>query len=428
MASSVRFVKILFLLFFFQDIFNVVLLKLDLVASIPAFSALKEAVIVLLLAHYWMRASPQRPLDFTSLFLVVLLAALFVIGVWRGVQQFPLDGVLFELRTLALPILIFFWGRAFVEAGRDAAPRVEALVRFYTNVACLIAASAIFDYFFLGDEFWTWVDVGAVSRAKGYLAASSGALPDNMYSFFFGRRAFGLSFNPLNLAYLLIPALLFAYYRKQLVRLLLAASAFVLSFSRLPILATIATLMLAVLPVGVRIIAVLMGAIGVGIAVYAIREILFADPSASGHFDHVAFGMLQQLMNPLGEGIGAAGVYAGNYSVLAIESAVLNTATQITLLGLLAYALVFSPGLRRGGPLYREMRLMAGIYAITAVFAPQILVIKSTFAFFFFLGANAALAGRSLPALAVPPGAPRGPRSLAPRPAARGGAGQRQPV
>jgi hypothetical protein len=401
MAGSLRFVKILFLLFFFQDVFNVVLLKLNLVSAIPAFSSLKEFLIVLLLAQHWLQASPQRPLHFTSLLLMLLLAAFFSVGIWRGLQQFPGDGVLFELRTLGLPILIFFWGRAFVENRSDAGACVEDLVRFYTSVACIIAASAIFDYLFLGEAFWTWVDVGAISRAKGYLAASLGALPDNMYSWFFGRRAFGLAFNPLNLAYMLVPAVLFAFYRRQLVRLALAVTAFILSFSRLPILATAATVFLAVLPVGTRLIVLVMGGVGVGLAVYSIRGILFEDPSASGHFDHVAFGLIQQLVNPLGEGIGAAGVYAGNYSVLALESAVLNTANQITLFGLVAYALILVPGLRRAGPLHREMRLMAAIYGITAFFAPQILVIKSTFAFFFFMGANAALSERLRPALRV---------------------------
>jgi len=110
----------------------------------------------------------------------------------------------------------------------------------------------------------------------------------------------------------------------------------------------------------------------------------------------IAIGLFQQLVNPLGEGIGAAGVYAGNYSMLSLESAVLNTANQITLLGLVLYVLILVPGLRRGSPLQHEMRLMAAIFALTALFAPQIFVIKSTFAFFFFLGANAALSERSL--------------------------------
>ena len=69
-------------------------------------------------------------------------------------------------------------------------------------------------------------------------------------------------------------------------------------------------------------------------------------------------------------------------------------ANEITLLGLIVYVLLFVPGLARQGPLHRELRLTAAIYAITAFFAPQVLVIKSTFAFFFFLGANAALADR----------------------------------
>jgi hypothetical protein len=386
--------KTLFLLFLFQDVINVILLKYDFGAAVPAFSSLKEIAIVMLLGQHWLRASPARRLNFTSLFLIVLLAILFASGVWRGLQRFPADGVLFESRTLALPILVFFWGRAFVESRPEPLLTVDELIHFYSNVACVFAVSAIVDYLLLDDAFWTVVDVGAVARAKGYFATSSGALPDNMYSYFFGRRAFGLAFNPLNLAYMLIPAILFAFYRRQLARLAIATTAFILSFSRLPLLATLASAFLAAVPPGVRLIMFGLGAVGTIGAVYSLREGLFADPSASGHFSDVAIGLVQQLTNPLGEGIGAAGVYAGNYSPLAIESAVLNVANQITLIGLIAYALIFLPGLRHGSPLRREMRLMAAIYGITAIFAPQILVIRSTFAFFFFLGANAALSGR----------------------------------
>ena len=399
MTSKIAFAQTLFLLFFFQDVVNVALVKLDWTGAIQAFSSLKEVLIVMLVAHHWMRVAPDRRIHFTALLLAILLALLLCLGVWRGIERFPLDGILFELRTLVVPLLLFYWGRAFVETRPNPSIDVERLVRFYVSVCVVFALSGIVDYLFLGDDFWTWVDIGAISRAKGYLATSSGALPDNMYSFFFGRRAFGLAFNPLNLAYMLIPALLFSFYRRQVASLLIMATAFVLSFSRLPVLAMVATLTLAAVPRTLRILLCIAGAIAVGSAVYFGRETLFADPSASGHFSDVAFGLLHQLINPLGEGVGAAGVYAGNYSSLSVESAVLNTANQITLLGLIAYILILVPGLAREGTLHRELRLMAAAYGITAVFAPQILVIKSTFAFFFFLGANAALADRFSTAL-----------------------------
>jgi hypothetical protein len=193
--------------------------------------------------------------------------------------------------------------------------------------------------------------------------------------------------------------LLFAFYRHQLLRLAIVSTAFILSFSRLPILATAATIALTTLPRALRVVAFIVGSVGVGWAVYLGQETLFADPSARGHIGDVALGLIAQFVNPLGEGVGAAGVYAGNYSSLSIESAVLNTANQITLLGLAAYVLIFAPGLSRRGPLHRELRLMAAIFGITSIFAPQVLVIKSMFAFFFFLGANAALADRSIPAV-----------------------------
>lgn len=397
MAARTGFVKILFLLFFFQDVFNIVLIKLDLGSAVQAFSALKEILIVVLLAQHWMQSTSARRLHFTSVCLMLLFALLCAVGTWRGLERFPVDGVVFELRTLVLPIMVYFWGQAFVEGGSAAEDRIEDLVRFYVNVSLVFAAVGILDYLFLPEEFWTWVDVGALSRAKGYIATSSGALPDNMYSFFFGRRAFGIAFNPLNLAYMLIPAMVFAWHRRRFAALLLASAAFVLTFSRLPFLALLATVALAMLPLSVRLITLALGAIAVAASIYGLRDVLFADPSASGHFGDIALGLIQQLGNPIGEGIGAAGVYAGNYSALSVESAVLNTANQVSLLGLLAYVLILLPGLRRGSPLVRETRLMAGIYGITAVFAPQILVIKSTFAFFFFLGASAALADR-LPA------------------------------
>ena len=395
MTGAITFVKIVFLLFLFQDVVNVALVKVGLIEAIPAFSSIKELLVIALLGWHWLGITPTRPLDFTSVVCTIVLAICFAVGVSRGIERFPLDGVAFELRTLALPILIYFWGKAFVEAGDHPVENVEKLVRFYINASVFFAFSAIVDYFFLSDEFWTWVDVGSVARAKGYIATSSGALPDNMYSFFFGRRAFGLAFNPLNLAYMLIPAMLFAFYRREIVRFAIAFAAFVLSFSRLPILVTAAVVGLSVVPKGVRWVAVILGSVGVGAAVYGARALLFEDPSASGHFADVALGLLAQVINPLGEGVGAAGVYAGNYSSLSVESAALNTANQITVIGLVAYVLIFWRALRADGPLHREMLLMAAIYAITAIFAPQLLVIRSTFAFFFFLGANAALAGRS---------------------------------
>jgi len=212
-----------------------------------------------------------------------------------------------------------------------------------------------------------------------------------MYSYFFGRRAFGLAFNPLNLAYMLIPTLIFTWYRRQWKRLLVTAVPFVLTFSRIPILATVGTAMLSLLPVSLRLLALAVGALALAVLVYGFSGTVFADPSAREHLADIVIGLFQQLVNPLGEGIGAAGVYAGNYSMLSVESALLNTANQMTLLGLVVYVLVLIPGLRRGSPLQHEMRLMAAIFALTAVFAPQVFVIKSTFAFFFFLGANAAL-------------------------------------
>jgi hypothetical protein len=271
------------------------------------------------------------------------------------------------------------------------------MVRFYIDCALVFALAGLVDYLFLDEAFWTRVDVGALARAKGYFATAGGALPENMYSWFFGRRAFGLAFNPLNLAYMLIPAMIFAYPRRLMKRFVILAVAFVLTFSRLPFLATVVVVALARASRAIRYVLFGLGAIALVVGVYVLQDTVFADPSTRSHLIDVTVGLVQQVLNPTGEGIGAAGVYAGNYSELAVESAVLNTASQISIIGLIAYVLVFVPGIAHPAPLTRELRIVAAIYGLTAFLAPQVLVIKSTFAFFFFMGCNAALAQRSLP-------------------------------
>jgi hypothetical protein len=267
----------------------------------------------------------------------------------------------------------------------------QRLVRFYLALSIVVAISAWIDYLFLNEEFWTAVNVGELDRVKGYEALSSGALPENMYSFYFGRRAMGLAFNPLNLAYVLVPGIVIAWCRGYRVLFALLASAMVLSWSRQPIVATGVVLALSALSPMIIIALAMLALPIVGWYVGIFYRELVNDPSALGHFRTVATGLSGIIASPLGYGIGAAGIFAGAYSTLAVESVILNIANQIGLLGLALYVAVLAIGLRRAGPLARELRLIAAIYAITAFLSPHVLTIKSTFAFFLFMGMNLAL-------------------------------------
>jgi hypothetical protein len=402
MIASSTCVIVVFTLFFLQDLVNAGLLKAGLGDWIIPFSALKEAAVAALVLSFFVLHTPRLRFQSGRVALALALATTVAIGLWQGIAKFPLDGVLFELRTLLLPIAIYLWGVSFVGAGTNTQYRIERVVGFYITMCTVIAASAVLDYCFLDDSFWTSVDIGGISLAKGYAAVTTGPLPGNMYSYFFGRRAFGLAFDPLNLAYLLVPGLILAFYRRRFFQMLVMIPAFVLSFSRLPILGSVAAITIFALPAQTRIIALSLGAISATLAVYLGRVTLFADPSANQHFMDVAQGAIQQIGNVLGEGVGAAGVFAGNYSILSLESAVLNTANQIGFIGLIAYIVFLAGGLHRQGVLSRELRLIAMIYFITSIFSPQVLVIRSTFAFFFLLGVSAATAGVRSAILVVP--------------------------
>ena len=378
-------------LFFLQDIVNIVLLHAGLGSAVPMMSALKEALVLAFCAIYL--AANLRRLRFQpgSLALALVLAAIFTLYIAIGLTRFPAIGVAYELRTLAMPLMLMLAGWMYGDAVRRRTELANRLVRLYVGLCVVVALSAFIDYAFLGDDFWTAVNLGELERVKGYEGVAIGALPDNMYSFYFGRRAFGLAFNPLNLAYVLVPAVVIAWCRRRWLLFAVLATAMVLSWSRQPIVATAAVLAASMLaPLALVALALLASPVAAWYLQVVYLE-LVNDPSALGHFATVAIGLAGIVASPLGYGIGAAGVFAGAYSTLSVESVFLNVANQIGLPGLALYVAVLAAGLRRAGPLARELRLMAAIYAITAFLSPHVLTIKSTFGFFLFLGMNLAL-------------------------------------
>ncbi len=385
------FVAALMMLFFLQDVINVVLLHAGLGGAVPMVSALKEALILAFIAIYASGNLKNLRFQPGSLVLALLLAATFALYTAIGLIKFPTIGVAFELRTLVMPILLMLVGWMYGNAIRHHTALAERLVRLYLALCVVVAISALFDYIFLSDEFWTAVNLGELERVKGYEGVAVGALPDNMYSFYFGRRAFGLAFNPLNLAYVLIPGVVVAWCRRRWLLFALLAAAMILSWSRQPIVATAVVLAASLFAPSVLFALGLFALPIVGWYAGIFYRELVNDPSAAGHFETVATGLGGIVASPLGYGIGAAGIFAGAYSSLSGESAILNIANQIGLPGLALYLVVLAVGMRRAGPLGRELRLVGAIYAITAFLSPHVFTIKSTFAFFLFLGMNLAL-------------------------------------
>ena len=121
------------------------------------------------------------------------------------------------------------------------------------------------------------------------------------------------------------------------------------------------------------------------------------DPSALGHFETVGVGLTAIADQFFGYGVGAAGIYASAYSDLTGESVLLNIWNQIGPVGMLLYAALILPGLTVNGPYSREVRLVAIAYGLTTALSPHALVIKSTFAFFVFVGINLGLSGARSP-------------------------------
>lgn len=391
-ATAVQvFLVFLVLLFFFQDVGNIALLHAGYGNAVPAFSAVKEALAIGFCLVYGVQNLHRLWFRPSAVVLATIVAAVLATYTAVGLIEFPRIGVVYELRTLVMPLVMMLVGWLYGDAVRHRPEQAERLVKLYQWICVVIAISAFIDYGWLGDAFWTEVNLAEIDRLKGYDAVTAGALPQNMYSFFYGRRAFGLAFNPLNLAYVLIPGVVVAWCRRQWWMAALLLAAMVSSWSRQPIAATVVVLVASSISPAMLLCIAALAVPVTGAYLGLLHRELISDPSVQGHFETVAIGLRGLAMSPLGYGIGAAGVFAGNYSELSVESAYLNIANQIGIPGMIVYIAAFAIGWVRTGPLAREMRLMILIYAITAFMSPHILVIRSTFGFFLLLGVNLAL-------------------------------------
>src|SRR5438034_6721265 len=89
-----------FALFFFQDIVNVGLLKAGLDDWIVPFSALKEVIVGVLVFGFVVAYVPRLRFQLGRAILLLVFTIAVTVGIWRGIEKYPLEGVLFELRTL----------------------------------------------------------------------------------------------------------------------------------------------------------------------------------------------------------------------------------------------------------------------------------------------------------------------------------------
>ncbi|UEG54950.1 hypothetical protein LLH06_08230 [Mucilaginibacter daejeonensis] len=380
----------LILAFVAQDLVLLALINTNQIGLVFPVIAAKEALIAIYLGAI-IFFTRKFKIDFflnskyelQLWFLLIIVALLYVI---IGLGTFPATGVLYEGRAIFMPLILYLLGGIMGHYFNKDSLYLHKVVKCIETATIILALSAIIDYFFLPVSFWENIKAGSLDTIKGGFT-SSGSLPDNFFSVF-GRRALGLAINPLLLSYLLIPGLSFFLSKKKYLFALLTFSAMVLSFSRLPVLAVLISY--GVFKTRSYVKVVLVVALFLLLIRYFDRIVfIFSDASAVGHYSTFTTGLDYFLNNPLGYGVGSAGVFAFNYSDMYAESAVLNLLNQIGILGFLLYVGVISFGLFNKRTAFKnEMMFMSSAYFITAFLSPQIFVIKASFLFFILLGIN----------------------------------------
>lgn len=384
-----RYLIALILLFLLQDIIALFFININRTELIYYLIPLKEVMIVLYLLivilsgkstvkHYF-----ANKLEVFTFLLLCIVALLYIIV---GLGSFPSIGVLFEGRAIFMPIVIYMLGSVSGYYLNNDKVLLKKLIHFIKIITFIYALSGIIDYFFIPVSFWESINAGLIDSAKGGVVAS-GSLPENFYSVF-GRRALGLAINPLLLSYILIPGLVFYLSDKKYLKSIIIYTAMIVTFSRLPILAVFLGYSILKSKLYVKVL-MLIGLIFTAIAYLDKIIFIFTDASAVGHYSTFNMGLDYVMKNPLGYGVGSAGVFAFAYSDMYAESSVLNLLNQIGVFGVALYIYILSFGFMNYKSKYnKDLQLMALIYLITAFLAPQIFVIKATFIFFIFLGIN----------------------------------------
>ena len=378
---------LIILLFLFQDILNLIFINYNAIILVKYGSAIKEVFILVIFLLFFKLNFKASSLfksikEFKNL---IVLTFIFLIYIIIGFTKYPFNGVIFEFRAILMPLILYYLGTLFCVVLRNDLRYINKFINVILVFSIVLAFSGLLDYFFITVNFWDSINIGAIETAKGGVI-SSGRLPNNFYSVF-GRRAIGLTFNPLLLSYLMIPSVVFYLNRKNFYKFIISFGTLILTFSRLPILASIAGVFYYKTSIGVKILVLFLIS---PLIIYYIPKIIyvFTDSSAQGHYSTFLIGIKYFFKNIFGYGIGAAGVFASNYSDIYAESGVINILNQIGVFGAIFYVNLFKYGLSSNTLYYKELRIITLIYLITAILSPQIFVVKANFIFFILLGLN----------------------------------------
>lgn len=375
-------------LFFIQDILALFFLKFGLKALVLAISGIKELFLIILLVQlvsYLGKASSFFRSKNETIAFFILMAFLSAYSL-IGIIVFPIKGVIMELRALMMPVLLYFLGSGLMSVFNDKELYMEKWINLILKVSFFVAITAIIDYFFLSETFWRSLKVGDLEELRGGKDFKSD-LPGNFFSQSFGRRALGIVFSPLLLSYLLIPVLVLFVSRRKPFKAFTTYFAIIISFSRLPIVASFVGLAYFKARFIVKILLAIL--VGIAFTIYLPKIMsVMTDISASSHYLTIFVDSSRFLQNIFGYGIGGAGIFATQYVEMGGESALFNMLNQVGIVGLLLYFLFFSYSQNRNTYLSKDVKVITFIYLLTIVMSPQIFVVKSNFIFFILLGMN----------------------------------------
>jgi hypothetical protein len=407
--------------------------------AIRGLLVLKEAVVLLLVGAALLRWTLGGTLRAAGADVAALLyAALLTVYLFVGDAE--MQPRLLQYRSLMLPVLLYFCGRALPRTPEA----VRTWVRFTLGLAVLVAALGLFERLALGIDFWyIIVPLGSfLEDIKGQSEHVLYGLPGNMYGdygfgFFQFRRLAGSFGSPLTMGYYLVfpmlllfclvlvpsrPAQAAAAERAQgasglLAGLLVCGLALMLTVTRAGIGAVIVGVALAVLLYRQVRLLVFAGLIAAGFAVlfegYLGRmleaTLTMDDSSTRGHYLFLVSSLEVVLEFPLGLGMGSAGGWSHTMSDRfsgAAENAFLVIVAQASIYaGLLFFLFCFAAL----GAVHRAERdagsaletaflravLISGVaLLVTGLLSEQILTFTSVGHFWMSLGLAVTVAGR----------------------------------
>lgn len=323
---------------------------------ITLFSLVKEAMLYLAVAVAFIR-NGRVNLSRRSNQLMLACLAVFAVMLVKNLldTSVGLYAAIVSLRYMLLPFLCIYVGMNLtVTKGR-----LDTLLKTIVGFSCLLAATALVEYFFLGDAFWSKIGytyyAEAIKGNGGWTIVNGVTV--NFYTWDFGfmlRRLVGITADPLATAYLIflgVAIVVTGCVRERstgrinkfwFCALLCGICALAVFSKAIYVLALVLPVMVAYFnkwfPKWFMKAAIAVG----GVAVVAVLVLyLRHSETVSSAVVHIT-GLLKGFaaMGMLGHGLGTAGVQAAmlaGETVAAAESFVGSMAVQVGLLGVGAF-------------------------------------------------------------------------------------------